>query len=50
MIRLLLLIFLALLIVGALPVWPYSVGWPAYYSGGGIGFLIVVIIIVFLVL
>lgn len=50
MIRLLLLIFLVLLIVGALPVWPYSTGWPVYYSGGGIGVLVIIIIIVILAL
>jgi hypothetical protein len=40
-----LLIILILLLLGALPTWPYSAGW-GYYPSGGLG--IVVLIIVFL--
>ena len=32
--RLLLLIIVILLVVGALPTWPYSSGWGYYPSGG----------------
>ena len=40
----LLLIILVLLLVGALPTWPYSSGW-GYYPSGGIGLILVIIII-----
>jgi hypothetical protein len=43
-----LIIILILLLVGALPTWPYSSGW-GYYPSGGLG-LIVVILIILLVL
>ena len=39
-----LLIILILLVVGALPTWPYSSGW-GYYPSGGIGLIVMVIII-----
>jgi hypothetical protein len=44
----LLLILLVLLLLGALPTWPYSGGW-GYYPSGGLG-LVVLIVIVLLVL
>jgi hypothetical protein len=43
-----LLIILVLLLIGALPTWPYSSGW-GYYPSGGLG-LVVLIIIVLLVM
>jgi hypothetical protein len=43
-----LLIILVLLLVGALPTWPYSSGW-GYYPSGGLG-LILLILIVLLVM
>ncbi len=46
--RLLLIILLVLLLVGSFPVWPYSVGW-GYYPTGGIGLVALVVIIVVLV-
>jgi hypothetical protein len=46
--RLLILILLVLLLVGALPLWPYSGGW-GYYPSGGFGVLVVVLVIVLLV-
>ncbi len=46
--RLLILILLVLLLVGALPLWPYSAGW-SYYPSGGFGLLAVILIIVLLV-
>jgi len=46
--RLLLLILLIILVIGALPTWPYSAGW-GYYPSGGIGLLVVILIIVLLV-
>ena len=46
--RLVLLIILVLLIVGALPVWPYSANW-GYYPGGGLGLVLVILLILALV-
>ncbi|HEY4343154.1 MAG TPA: DUF3309 domain-containing protein [Parvibaculum sp.] len=45
--RLLLLILIIVLIVGALPTWPYSAGW-GYYPSGGIGTLLVVLLVLVL--
>lgn len=39
-----LLIILVLLLVGALPTWPYSSGW-GYYPSGGLGLIFLVIIV-----
>ncbi len=39
-----LLIILILLLIGALPTWPYSGGW-GYYPSGGLGTLAVIVII-----
>ncbi len=39
-----LLIILILLLVGALPTWPYSSGW-GYYPSGGLGIILIIIII-----
>jgi hypothetical protein len=39
-----LLIILILLLIGALPTWPYSRGW-GYYPTGGIGLILVIVII-----
>jgi hypothetical protein len=39
-----LLIVLILLLVGALPSWPYSSGW-GYYPSGGLGLILLIIII-----
>ena len=43
-----LLIILIILLLGALPTWPYSGGW-GYYPSGGLG-LILLIVIILLVL
>ena len=42
-----LLIILILLLIGALPTWPYSTGW-GYYPSGGLGLVLVVVIILLL--
>lgn len=42
-----LLILLVLILIGALPTWPYSSGW-GYYPSGGIGLVLVVILILLL--
>jgi hypothetical protein len=39
-----LLILLVLLLIGALPAWPYSHGW-GYYPSGGLGLVVVVLLI-----
>ena len=39
-----LLIILIILLIGALPTWPYSGGW-GYYPSSGLGLLVVIIII-----
>jgi len=43
-----LLIILILILVGALPTWPYSSGW-GYYPSGGIGLVLIIILILVLV-
>jgi len=42
-----LLIILILILIGALPTWPYSSGW-GYYPSGGIGLIVVILLIVIL--
>jgi hypothetical protein len=42
-----LLIILVLLLVGALPAWPYSRGW-GYYPSGGLGLVVVVLLVLLL--
>jgi hypothetical protein len=44
MIRTVLLIVLVLLLLGALPTWPYSTGW-GYYPSGGLGLVLLIIIV-----
>jgi len=41
------LIILILLLVGALPTWPYSSGW-GYYPSGGLGLVLVILLILVL--
>jgi len=41
---LILLIVLILLLVGALPSWPYSSGW-GYYPSGGLGLVLLIVVI-----
>ncbi|MGH7133469.1 MAG: DUF3309 family protein [Phycisphaerales bacterium] len=42
-------IILVLLLIGLLPVWPYSTGWGVgYYPAGGLGLLVIIIILVLL--
>ena len=44
----LLLIILIILLLGALPTWPYSAGW-GYFPSGGLG-LVLLIVVVLLVM
>jgi Protein of unknown function (DUF3309) len=39
-----LVIILILLLVGALPAWPYSTGW-GYFPSGGLGLILLIVII-----
>jgi hypothetical protein len=39
-----LLVILVLLVLGALPLWPYSSGW-GYYPSGGLGLILIILII-----
>jgi Protein of unknown function (DUF3309) len=39
-----LLIILILLLIGALPAWPYSSGW-GYWRSGGLGLIVLILII-----
>jgi Protein of unknown function (DUF3309) len=41
------LIILVLLLVGALPTWPYSSGW-GYYPSGGVGLIVVILLVLVL--
>lgn len=43
-----LLIVLILLLLGALPSWPYSRGW-GYYPSGGLGLVVVILVILLLI-
>ena len=42
-----LLIILILLLIGAIPAWPYSRGW-GYAPSGGIGLILLILIILLL--
>jgi len=46
--RTILIIILILLLIGALPTWPYSTGW-GYYPVGGVGLILLSLIILALV-
>lgn len=42
-----LIILLILILIGALPTWPYSSGW-GYYPTGGLGVILLIVIILLL--
>ena len=42
-----LLVIVILLLIGALPTWPYSSGW-GYYPSGGLGLILLILIILML--
>ena len=42
-----LLIILILILIGALPTWPYSRGW-GYYPPSGVGLIVIILIILLL--
>ncbi len=41
------LIVLILLLIGALPTWPYSSGW-GYYPTGGLGLIVIIVLVLLL--
>jgi len=43
-----LLIILVLMLIGALPTWPYSSGW-GYYPSGGLGLILIIVLVLLLV-
>ena len=42
-----LVVLLVLLLIGALPAWPYSRGW-GYYPSGGLGLVLVIVVVLIL--
>lgn len=42
-----LIILLILILIGALPTWPYSSGW-GYYPSGGLGLVLLIVLILVL--
>jgi Protein of unknown function (DUF3309) len=44
----LLVIVLIILLLGALPTWPYSGGW-GYYPSGGLGLVLLIVIVLLLI-
>ena len=45
--RTILIIVLLLLLLGALPTWPYSSAW-GYYPSGGLGLILLIVLILWL--
>ena len=42
-----LIVILVLLLIGALPTWPYSRSW-GYYPSGGVGLIVLILVILLL--
>jgi hypothetical protein len=42
-----LLVILVILLLGALPTWPYSSGW-GYYPSGGLGLIVIILLVLVL--
>ena len=47
-VKIVLIVALILLLLGLLPLWPYSAGWGYYPSGGPAVVLVIVLIVLFL--
>jgi hypothetical protein len=45
--RTILILILIILLIGALPTWPYSSGW-GYYPTGGLGLILLIVLILWL--
>jgi len=41
------LIILILLLIGALPTWPYATSW-GYYPSGGLGHIVIIVVVLLL--
>jgi hypothetical protein len=46
-VNLIILIIVIILLIGALPTWPYSTGW-GYYPSGGLSLVLLILIILLL--
>ena len=44
MVRIVLIVALVIILIGALPSWPYSSGW-GYYPSGGLGLVLLILIV-----
>jgi hypothetical protein len=44
---LILLIVIVILLIGAVPAWPYSRGW-GYYPSGGLGLVLIIVLVLLL--
>jgi hypothetical protein len=44
-VQLILIVVLVLLLIGLLPMWPYSTGW-GYFPSGGLGLLLIIVILI----
>jgi Protein of unknown function (DUF3309) len=44
---LILLIVIVVLLIGAVPAWPYSRGW-GYYPSGGLGLVLIIVLVLLL--
>jgi hypothetical protein len=42
--RIVLLVILIVLLLGALPTWPYSASW-GYYPSGGLGLVLLIVVV-----
>ena len=45
--NIILVVLLLILLIAALPTWPYSRGW-GYYPGGAVGLILVILIVLLL--
>jgi hypothetical protein len=43
-----LIVLLVLLLIGALPSWPYSSNW-GYYPSGGLGLVLLIVVVLLLI-
>ncbi|MEJ0072352.1 MAG: DUF3309 family protein [Pseudomonadota bacterium] len=48
MLRIILIVLIVLLLIGAFPIWPHSMNW-GYLPSGGLGTILVILVIVMLV-
>jgi len=47
MLRIILIVLVVLLLLGALPTWPYSASW-GYYPSGGLGLILIILVVLIL--